>query len=151
MAQNLQNNKPEPNFQMFFMIWAALLSSQAVFFVICYVVKPQIMTFDLSKSIFGGVSTVVILLALIAIIAFVSSFVIRSILVAKAIEARTVRNVLNAMIIACALCEMSSIFGIVTAIAFEYPYFYLFIALGFLGVLLHFPRQKDFLAASFKS
>jgi hypothetical protein len=151
MDPNLQYNKPEPGFQTFFVIWSALLSSQVIFFVLIYVLKPKIMSFDLSKSIFAEVSPIVIVLALIAIMGFMSSFVLRIFLVAKAMKERNVRAVLNAMVIACALCEMSSMFGVVSAIAFEYPYFYLFIGLGFLGVLLHFPRQKELLAASFKS
>jgi len=38
----------------------------------------------------------------------------------------------------------------VLAFAFNYEYFFLWIALGILGMLVHFPRRGDIEAANFK-
>ena len=54
------------------------------------------------------------------------------------------------LIIALALCEASSLIGLTLAFAFDYQYFFIWFALGILGVLLHLPRQNDLLAADYK-
>jgi hypothetical protein len=54
------------------------------------------------------------------------------------------------LIIAVALCEASSLFGLTLAFAFDYQYFFLWIILGILGIALHFPRRSELHAASYK-
>jgi len=53
------------------------------------------------------------------------------------------------LVIGCALSEITSILGVILALLFDYPYFYLWIALGAFGILLDFPRKSNLDAATF--
>jgi hypothetical protein len=66
----------------------------------------------------------------------------------QAIDDQNVKLVQTGLVVACALCESISIIGMVLAVAFAYPYFYLWFALGILGIFLHFPRRKHLLDAT---
>jgi hypothetical protein len=53
------------------------------------------------------------------------------------------------LMLGCALSEIPSILGLILALAFDYPYYYLWIALGAFGVLLNFPRKGNLDAANY--
>src|SRR5690606_25602657 len=91
------------------------------------------------------------LFAAVAIVAVVISFVIRS-RSSKLSEANQSPLILQSgLITALACCEISSLLGLVAAFAFNYPYFYFWIALGVVAAVLHFPRFSEVLATSYKS
>jgi hypothetical protein len=48
------------------------------------------------------------------------------------------------------MCEAATLFGLVTAFVEDYLYFFIFFALGIVGILLHFPKRDDLMAAGFK-
>jgi hypothetical protein len=84
------------------------------------------------------------------LITFVLSFVIRTRLLKYAIDNKDIKLVQSAQIVAYALCEVTSLLGLIAAFAFEYKYFFVWIIAGISGILLHLPRKNDFAAASFK-
>lgn len=124
-------------------VWLILLMSQLVFIGVAFSMK--------GGQAVGGDGTepaatepvIIAAFALLAISNFVLSFVMRRRAMQQAIEEKNVNHVQTGLVIGCALCESISIIGVVLAIAFAYPYFYLWIALGMFGIFLHFPRRKD--------
>lgn len=54
------------------------------------------------------------------------------------------------LVLACALSEVCSLLGVVLAFVFDYQYFFLWIGLGVIGILFHFPRKDALHAASYK-
>jgi len=78
------------------------------------------------------------------------SFVLRKRFINQAINEQKLQLVQTAMIIGCALCESITLFGVVLAFAQNYQYFFLWFALGILGIILHFPRRENLIAASYK-
>jgi hypothetical protein len=131
-------------------IWAGLLVSQALFLVLIYFVKPQLLTFDSSGPLLGEHPIVTVLFAAAAIAVFILSFVLRDQHIRRSVIDQDAGCVQTALVLGCALSELSSLLGLVLAFVFDYQYFFLWIALGIIGVLCHFPRRDTLAAASYK-
>lgn len=147
----MQNSNPVETYRTLLMIWFALLVSQITLLIALYFAKPEVFRFDFSKPFFFGESPV--LLAVFALLAFVNlglSFFIKKRAFAQAVESQKVSYVQTGLIVALAFCESISLIGMVLAFAFAYQYFFLWFALGILGIILHFPRTDDVVAASYK-
>lgn len=131
-------------------IWAGLLMSQFLFVVMIFVTRPKLFKFDFSQPLGGSSEAMVLGFAVAAITAVLFSFGFRKRLNDRAVAEQNTGQVQSGLIIALALCEVSSLFGLTLAFAFEYQYFFLWIGLGILGMLLHFPKRDQLLAASYK-
>jgi F0F1-type ATP synthase membrane subunit c/vacuolar-type H+-ATPase subunit K len=150
----MQNENPKTagQHQTMIVLWAALLMSQFIFLLLVFLIKPELFSFNLAKPLLGDDTLVVVIgiFALLAVSAVAASFFLRKQTVAKAIAEQNVAHVQSGLIIGCALCEASSLLGVMLAFAFDYPHFFLWIALGIIGTLLHFPKRSDIIAASYK-
>ena len=131
-------------------IWGALLSSQVMFLLLIYLVKPELYAIDFTHSFFGEQPLIVLLFGIAALVFFVLSFVLRNQHMRRAVVDQDAGCVQTGLVLGCALSEVSSLLGVVLAFAFDYHYFFLWIALGMLGVLFHFPRRDNLLAAGYK-
>ena len=131
-------------------LWFALLASQVIFFALVYFLKPELFAFDTSRSPFAEQPLITLVFAVIAIVFFVLSFVLSRQHMRRAVQDQNAGCVQTGLVLGCALSEVPSLLGVVLAFAFDHPYFYLWIALGLIGVLLHFPRRGNLEAASFK-
>jgi F0F1-type ATP synthase membrane subunit c/vacuolar-type H+-ATPase subunit K len=78
------------------------------------------------------------------------SFVLKRRFLANAINMQRPEMVQTALIVAWALCEVTALFGLVVFFVTGSSAYYIFFIFGALGVLLHFPRRNDLLAATFK-
>ena len=138
-------------YQTLVAIWSALLVSQLMFLVMVYFIKPQLYTFDGSAPVLGEHPIVILLFAGAALGVFILSFVLRNQHIRRAVVDQDAGCVQTGLVLGCALSELSSLLGLVLAFVFEYPYFFLWIALGIIGVLFHFPRRNQLDAATYKS
>jgi F0F1-type ATP synthase membrane subunit c/vacuolar-type H+-ATPase subunit K len=129
-------------------IWAGLLVSQAVFAGVIYLVRPELFHPDPGMPLLGTQPLITIVFAAGAAAFFVLSFVLRRQHLKRAVVDRDQGCVQTALVLGCALSEIASIFGVILGLAFHYHYFYLWIALGTLGILLHFPRRSTLDAAA---
>ncbi len=148
----MQNRNPnvEQQYRLLAVIWFVLLFSQVMFLIVIYFSKPEIFDFDFSNSLSGENPLMVIAFAVLAIVNFVISFVIKKRCLEQAIAEQKVQYVQTGLIIACALCEAISLLGMVLAFTFSYQYFVFWFALGIAGIILHFPKRDDVIAASYK-
>jgi hypothetical protein len=140
----------EAAYKTLIILWFALLVSQFMFLVIIFFTKPEIFRFDFSKPIFGENAPVIIALAVLALANFALSFVMKKRSYEQAVTEQKIALVQTGLIIACALCEVISLLGLLLAFAFSYQYFFAWFALGILGIILHFPRRDTVIAASYK-
>lgn len=138
------------SYQTLVTLWFAMLSSQVIFVVMVYFIKPELFVFDESRSVFDEMPLVTVVFALIAIVFFILSFVLRGQHMRRAVQDQDAGCVQTGLLLGCALSEIPSLLGLVLAFAFDHPYFYLWIALGALGVLMHFPRKGSLDAATYK-
>jgi hypothetical protein len=155
----MQNQKPnvEVQYKTLLIIWAALIMSQLLFLLLVFLTRPKLFQFDFTQPILGESSTktgssgaLIIGFAIAAVTAVLFSFAFRRRLNERAVATQDTAQVQSGLIIALALCEASSLFGLTLAFAFEYQYFFLWIALGILGMVLHFPKRDELHAASYK-
>ena len=138
-------------YQTLLILWASLLSTQVLFVVMLFFVKPNLFQFDFSRSPLEPSGAMILGFAVAAVTCVVLSFAFKRRLFERAVETQDPEQVRSGLIIALALCEASSLFGLVLAFAFDYPYFFFWFILGIVGMLLHFPKQTVLLAAGYKS
>ncbi len=148
----MENEKPsvEAQYKTMVVIWVALLMSQFLFVLMLVFIKPNLFKFDFSKPIAGVSGAMVVGFAVAAVTAVLFSFGFRKRLNERAVAEQDMGQVQSGLIIALALCEASSLFGLALAFAFDYQYFFLWIGLGILGMILHFPKRDELHAASYK-
>ena len=146
----MQSSNTEQNYKTLALIWFALLASQVMFLVVIFFAKPEVFRFDFSKPLFGENAVIIIAFAVLAITNFALSFIMKRRSFQQAVEKQQIAYVQTGLILACAFCEAISLLGMVLAFAFSYQYFFLWFALGILGIILHFPRRDDVVAASYK-
>jgi F0F1-type ATP synthase membrane subunit c/vacuolar-type H+-ATPase subunit K len=145
------NTNVETQYRTMTILWAALLMSQFLFLVMIFIVKPELYRFDFSKPLLPeNAAVVIIALAVLGISTFLMSFVFKSKLLKEAVDKQSTGQVQTALILACAFCEATTLFGLVLAFAFNYQYFFLWFALGILGFIMHFPKRDNLIAASYR-
>ena len=150
MRQTNQPGNVEQSYRTLIVIWFALLNSQILLLVVLYFTRPEIFRFDFSKPLLDENSTMVIVLAVLAVLTFLLSFVLRKKFINQAINEQKKELVQTTVVIGCALCESISLFGFVLVFALNYQYFFLWFAFGILGIILHFPRRDNLIDASYK-
>jgi len=92
----------------------------------------------------------VIVFAILGLSTFLISFVLRRKFLNQAISEQKPALVQTALVVSCALCEATTLFGLVLAVAFNYHFFFLWFALGIPGIILHFPKRDNLIATSYK-
>ena len=145
-------NKPDIDqlFRTMAIIWFVLLMSQFALLGLAYSMAGDQLQTNVEQGFLGAYPPVVFCAIMLAVSNLVISFFMRRRANEQAVADQNVKYVQTGLVIACAFCESISIIGMVLAIAFAYPYFYLWFAVGILGIFLHFPRRQHLLDASFK-
>ena len=146
----MNSEKPDlgAQYKTLIVVWAALLMSQFMLLLVAFFAKKELFNFRFDQPITGQSGTMILGFAVVALTCFFFSFAFKKRFNERAIEHQDPKLVQTGMIIAIALSEASSLIGLTLASAFDYQYFFLWFALGIIGVFLHFPRQKDLLAAA---
>ncbi len=151
LSKPMQN--PEKNIDQALMtlmiIWFALVVSQILFLAMLFFIKPELFNFDLSRPVFGPNGVIYAILGVVALSNLGLSFGLRKKYINRSVTERNILLIQTGMIIGCALCESVSLIGVFVAIAYSYPYFFVFSGLGILGTILHYPRRSDLVAATF--
>jgi len=137
-------------------IWFALLMSQVLFFVLIWFAKPELvspgyLTASSIREVLGGQPLITLVFAASGLIFFSLSQVIARQHMRRAVRDRDAGCIQTGLVIGCALSEIVSILGVILALLFNYPYFYLWIGLGAFGILLNFPRKSNLDAATFEA
>ncbi|MCA1590055.1 MAG: hypothetical protein LC734_06605 [Acidobacteria bacterium] len=131
----------EVKYQTLVILWLSLLLSQVIFLILIYFSKPEIYQLDAARPLLGENPLIVVAFAVMAILLVILSFVFRNQYLARSVADHDATCVQTGLVLGSALCEGSTILGVILAFAFDYQYFFLWIALGLLGILLHFPRK----------
>ena len=146
-----QNTNIEPLYRTNVILWVAFLMSQFIFLVLIFFAKKELFSFDFTQPILSKEPIAVLIIGMIAIFNFALSIYMKSQMTQEAIDTQKPAAVQSAQILAYALCESISIFSIVLAFMFDYAYFFVFFALAILGIILHFPKRDNFIAAAYKN
>ena len=119
----MQNENPEVSgqYQTMLIVWAGLLVSQFLFLLLVFLIKPELFSFDFTQPLLGDNAIVTGIFALLALTAVAASFFLRKQNVEKAIAEQKVEHVQTGMIIGCALCEASSLLGLMLGVCVRLP------------------------------
>ena len=147
---NQETTNAEKTYRTALSVWAALLLSQVMFIVMLFFIKPELFRFDFSRPLLGDNAMAVGLIMLLCINNVVLSFVFRRKYLRQAEAIQSPQQAQTAIVVGCAMAESVSLFGMVLAFAFDYPYFFIFFILGIGTTLLHFPRREEIHAASYR-
>ena len=145
-----QDRPMQVEYKTLVIIWFALLTSQVIFLLLVYFLKPELFVMDAATSLLADQPVITLVFAALALVFVILSFVLSRQHMRRAIEDQDAGCVQTGLVLGCALSEVPSLLGLVLAFAFDHPYFYLWIALGAFGILLHFPRKDNLDAATYK-
>jgi hypothetical protein len=147
-------------YQTLVVIWVALLLSQVVFLAFVYFTRPDLIgAKPAPESMSVGAASltdflgpkplITLAFAASALVFFFLSQVLSRQHVRRGIQERDASCMQTGLVLGCALSEVSSLLGLILALVFDYPYFYLWIALGAFGIILNFPRKTSLDAATY--
>ena len=123
-------------------LWTALLLSVGAYYVFT-LVRGR------SEDVTPNRNLSLILLG-VALLTTLTSFLIRNILLAKAVQLRQVLMVQQAYIVTLAITEVAGMLGLLDFFLTGDPYYYIFFIIAACGMLLHFPRREPVMNAAFK-
>ncbi|HUF03370.1 MAG TPA: hypothetical protein VMM38_04265 [Aridibacter sp.] len=134
-------------YQQLVVIWIALFNSQILFFVLIYFssipfkIQPR-------GSFLGNTPVATIVFAVISVALVGASFIFRSIFYKRSVNEQKPEMVKTGLIIALALCEGTSLLGVLSAFIFRYEYSFAFISLAMAGMVFHFPLRSTLINAT---
>jgi len=146
----MQNPKTDIDqlYRTLVIIWLVLLFSQFALFGVAWSIGRAAAEANLEHGFMSSMPLIIIGAAVLALTNLVISIVIRRRSIEQSVAEQNVKYVQTGLIIGCALCESISLIGMVLLLAFAYPYFYYWFALGIIGIFLHFPRRQNLIDAS---
>lgn len=139
--QGSEGIKVDARLRTMLIVWLAILMSVGMMFFLTLVIE---------RPAAGKDNTLLWVFTAFSISVFIISFVIKRRLLAQSVREQKLALVQSAMIVAVALCEAVSLFGMMVYFTTASPYYYVFFIVSVIGILLHMPRRDQLLAASYK-
>ena len=146
MNQNTQPNI-DARYRTMLTVWFGLFMSIGIYFAVSVFLAPQISKasetsptrlFAVVLSAGGGLFVLL-------------SFAVKRSGVERSGERQEVAVVLQAVVVAGAMCEVSALVGLVERFLFDSHEYYLLFLISAIGTALHFPRREQVLAATYKA
>jgi F0F1-type ATP synthase membrane subunit c/vacuolar-type H+-ATPase subunit K len=149
------NVDPEARLRLMRILWAVFLMTVGLYATVAYFVRPSgESSVRAAESLGGGAAEAggfsVLLLAFFALglSTVVASFLVKQAYAKRAVREQSTAHLQTGLIIALALCESAGLFGFVGLFADGNPFAYLLFVISAAGIVLHFPRREDVIAAS---
>ena len=136
----------DKRYQTLVVLWFALLMSVAMYFLFS-LIAPAINDEPGNKPN----SILVITLMAVGFLLVIISFAVKSQLLRRSVEKQDVALVQKSLVIACALCEVSALLGLLERFLIGYRYYYFLFLFSAVGIALHFPRRTQLQNASFRN
>ncbi len=149
------NVDPEARLRLMRILWAVFLMTVGLYVVFAYFTVPDSADAPARSSgspgigaTDGGFSTILLLFFALALSMVVASFLVKQVYAKKAVREQSTAHLQTGLIIALALCEMAGLFGLIGLFLDGNPFAYLLFVVSVAGIVLHFPRREDIVAAS---
>lgn len=134
----------DTRYRTMLILWFALLLSIVMLFVMTIVAAPAPVDRDREAS----TSVILFVLAGIGTFLVVLSFVIKRKVLQRSVEKQEPMLVQQAIVLACAMCEVSALLGVFESFAIGSGDHYVLFLVSAIGIALHFPKRDQLLAAS---
>ena len=136
-------NNLDKRYQTLVVLWFALLMSVVMYFILTLLATPGTSPpQNASLFIFG--------LTALGTLLVVLSFPIKAKLLERSVERQDITLVQKALVVACAICEVSVLLGVLEFFTIGNREYLLLFLVGGGGIALHFPRRSQLEAASYK-
>ena len=132
-------------YQTLLVLWFALFMSVVMYFVFSLVVP---LTNEPSNP---PNPALVITLMVLGFLFVLLSFVVKSKLLEKSVQKQDPGLVHKALVVACALCEVSALLGLMERFLIGYRYYYFLFLFSAAGIALHFPRRNQLQNAGYRN
>jgi hypothetical protein len=130
-------------FQSLLMVWFALMTSVGLYFLVAHFQAPAVDDIASTTN-----RTLNMILGALALLLVAASFLVRRVLLSKSVQQQSFPLVLQAHIVAWAMCEVCGVLGLVSRFIAGYRQYYVLMLLAVLGIALQFPARAHLLAAS---
>jgi hypothetical protein len=130
-------------YQTMLTLWFALLMSIVIYFVFIQFAAPE-----RADPASPPNSVLIVGITALGTLLVIISFVVKRKLLARSVEKQDAFLVQKAMILACALCEVAALLGLLERFILGNREYYLLFIVAIAGDLLHFPRRSQLEAAS---
>ena len=134
----------DTRYRTMLILWFALLMGIVVFFVMTILAGPA--PFDRTGD--PPTSLILFVLAGIGTFLVVLSFAVKRKMLQRSVEKQEPMLVQQAMVLACAMCEVSALLGMFERYAIGSGDHYVLFLISAIGIALHFPKRDQLLAAS---
>jgi hypothetical protein len=121
-------------------LWSGFISTIVIYFFLSVVLPGHEEPENRSLTI---------LFSAVSVFLVVVSFAVKKNFFSRSVEAQQVRLVNTGFILAAALCETAALLGLLDLLLAKDRYYFVLIALAFVGLLLHFPRRSQLESASY--
>ena len=137
----------DKRYQTLVVLWFALLMSIGMYFLFSVLVAPRVINEP------GNPSTSLLIVALTALgtLLVIASFAVKRKLLERSVEKQDVSLVQKSLVIACAMCEVSALLGLLEHFIIGNREYYLLFLLAAAGTALHFPRRSHLASASYRN
>jgi hypothetical protein len=141
-ALELDFNK---RYQTMLTLWFALLMSVVMYFFVTVFAGAKI------QSPAANPSSAILTIVLTAVGTFlvILSFAVKQKLLSRSVDNQDPGLVQKALVVACAMCEVAALLGLVERFVVGNKDYYLLFIVAAAGILLHFPKRSQLEAASF--
>jgi hypothetical protein len=142
-VSNMQNNQVSLDgpYRTMLILWSAFLSTIVVYFCLSLVFpRPEDAENRLLRILFNAAGAFLVVL----------SFAVKKNFLSRSVEAQQIRLVNSGFIMAAAFCEGAALLGLLDLLVARDRYYFVLIALAFVGLVLHFPRRSYLEAASYR-
>jgi len=132
--------------EKFVLIWLGIVGCQLCFAVLIYLQINDVLPIDVTKPIMpagNGEFWLIALLTFLSAISLFESFFYRHRLVRRAIEQKNLEVLQYSLVRSLSLATSVSLWGVFLAFSIHYQYFFIFLLVGFVATLLHYPQKKD--------
>ena len=154
MGTPKSNMSPEMRLRTMRIIWASFFMAVGIYALIAYVTRQS----DESPagapeshgigSAAGGFSVLIIVLFALGLTTVVASFLVKQAFANRAVREQSTAVLQTGFILSVVLCETAALLGLVGLFADGNPASYLLFVVAAAGMVLHFPRREDVVAAS---
>jgi NADH:ubiquinone oxidoreductase subunit 2 (subunit N) len=134
-------------YQTLVTLWFALLMSIGMYFLFSVFVAPA------RSNEAGNPPSSLLIVALTALgtLLVIVSFPVKRKFLERSVEKQDVNLVQKGLVIACAICEVSALLGLLERFIIGNREYYLLFLIAAAGTAFHFPRRSQLEAASYKN
>lgn len=128
-------------------LWFALLASVGMYFLMTLFLASG----RANDAGYRPSSALTLGLTALGFFVVVVSFAVKRKLLNQSVDQQNLALVQKALIVACAMCEVSALLGVVVFFIFGSPEYYLLFFFAAAGMVLHIPRRSQLEAAQWRT